>query len=271
MMDKFNDSGQMLLLAAFTIGFMVVVSTVMLNNIIYASNMASESNNDISSFEVSNIARMTDEATKAAYYNATTGSSFNHTVFSHYLENYSRETTILYAYQGVSFSFTNSTLQDAYFTKNGLSSGQENWTVIDDVNNVSNFTIEEIDTSNLGNMSEPFEVHALNQSGSSIWFMKIYDDGNDDIKANVSNQTYDINSFPIDIKNGDYQFDNNTEGETYSLKYFNSSNAIGLYSISGELTNGDTFRCERYKIINATADISTSKNKINVTFPVTVP
>jgi hypothetical protein len=259
----------MLLLAAFTIGFMVVVSTVMLNNIIYASNMASESNNDISYFEVSNIARMIDEATKAAYYNATTGSSFNHTVFSHYLENYSRETTILYAYQGVSFSFTNSTLQDAYFTKNGLSSGQENWTVIDDVNYVSNFTMEEIDTSNLGNVSEPFEVHALNQSGSSIWFMKIYDDSGV-IMANVSNQIHEIDP-PIDIKEDVYQFDNNTAGETYSLKYFNSSNVIGLYSLSGELTTGDTFRCDRYKVINATADISTSKNKINVSFPVTVP
>ncbi len=270
-MDKFNDSGQMLLLAAFTIGFMVVVSTVMLNNIIYASNMAAESNNDISYFEVSNIVRMTDEATKAAYYNATTGSSFNHTVFSHYLENYSHEVTILYAYQGVSFSFTNSTLQDAYFTKNGLSSGQEEWTVINDVNNVDNFTMEITNTSNLGNVSEPFEVHALNQSGSSIWFMKIYDDGSN-IKANVSNQTYNIDPSFIDIKgNITYQFDNNTAGETYSLKYFNSSNLIGLYSLSGELTTGDSFRCDRYKVINATTDISTSKNKINVTFPITVP
>jgi hypothetical protein len=271
MMDKSNDSGQMLLLAAFTIGFMVVVSTVMLNNIIYASNMASESNNDISYFEVSNIARMTDEATKAAYYNATTDSSFNHTVFSHYLENYSHEVTILYAYKGVSFSFTNSTLYDAYFTKNGLSSGQEEWTVIDNVNATDTFTMEIPDTSNLGNVSEPFEVHALNQSGSSIWFMKIYDDGSN-IKANVSNQTYTIDPSLIDIKgNGAYQFDNNTAGKIYSLKYLNSSNIIGLYSLSGELTTGDSFRCERYKVINATADIATSKNKINVTFPVTVP
>jgi hypothetical protein len=202
MMDKSNDSGQMLLLAAFTIGFMVVVSTVMLNNIIYASNIASESNNDISYFEVSNIARMTDEATKAAYYNATTGSSFNHTVFSRYLENYSHEVTILYAYKGVSFSFTNSTLQDAYFTKNGLSSGQENWTIIDNVNATDNFTMNLTNTSNLGNISEPFEVHALNQSGSSIWFMKIYEEENNNstIKANVPNQTYDIDPSFIDIK-----------------------------------------------------------------------
>jgi hypothetical protein len=201
MMDKSNDSGQMLLLAAFTIGFMVVVSTVMLNNIIYASNIASESNNDISYFEVSNIARMTDEATKAAYYNATTGSSFNHTVFSRYLENYSHEVTILYAYKGVSFSFTNSTLQDAYFTKNGLSSGQENWTIIDNVNATDNFTME-VNTSNLGDISEPFEVHALDQSGSSIWFMKMYEEENNNstIKANVPNQTYDIDPSFIDIK-----------------------------------------------------------------------
>ncbi|WP_132130933.1 MULTISPECIES: hypothetical protein [Methanohalophilus] len=271
MMDKSNDSGQMLLLAAFTIGFMVVVSTVMLNNIIYASNIASESNNDISYFEVSNIARMTDEATKAAYYNATTGTSFNHTVFSRYLENYSREVTILYAYQGVSFSFTNSTLQDAYFTKNGLSSGQENWTIIDNVNNTDNFTMELTDTSNLGDISEPFEVHALNQSGSSIWCMKMYEEGSN-IKVNVSNQTYEIDPFFIDLKgNESYQFDNSTAEKTYSLKYLNSSNVIGLYSLSGELATGESFRCERYKMINATVAISSSKNKINVTLPVTVP
>jgi hypothetical protein len=88
--------------------------------------------------------------------------------------------------------------------------------------------------------------------------------------ANVSNQIHEIDP-PIDIKEDVYQFDNNTAGETYSLKYFNSSNVIGLYSLSGELTTGDTFRCDRYKVINATADISTSKNKINVSFPVTVP
>ncbi|OJH49387.1 hypothetical protein SAMN06264941_1614 [Methanohalophilus portucalensis FDF-1] len=270
-MDKSNDSGQMLLLAAFTIGFMIVVSTVMLNNIIYASNMASESNNDISYFEVSNIARMTDEATKAAYYNATKGSSFNHTVFSRYLENYSREVTILYAYSGVSFSFTNSTLYDAYFTKNGLSSGKENWTIIDNVNATDNFTME-VNTSNLGNISEPFEVHALDQSGSSIWFMKIYGDGSNSIEANVSNQTYKINPPLINITgNSTYQFDSSTAGKKYSLKYLNSSNIVGLYSVSGKLSTGESFRCERYKMINATVDIATSKNKINVTFPVTVP
>ena len=46
-MKHCDESGQILLLAAFAIGFMIVISTVMLNNIIYASNMASESSNDI--------------------------------------------------------------------------------------------------------------------------------------------------------------------------------------------------------------------------------
>ena len=153
-----------------------------------------------------------------------------------------------------------------------MSSGQEEWTVIDDVNATDNFTMEITNTSYLGNESEPFEVHALNQSGSSIWFMKIYDDGNNSIMANVSNQTYNIDPPFINITgNSTYRFDNKTDGKIYSLKYFNSSNLIGLYSLSGELTTGESFRCERYMMINATAGISSSKNKINVTFPVTVP
>ncbi len=276
-MKKLDDSAQMLLLAAFAIAFMIVVLTIMLNNLIYASNIASESGDDISSFDVSNIVQLTDEATSAAYYNATTGGSFDNSVFTQYLNTYEHEIQSLYAYRGITFSFSNSTLDEAYFTQNGLSSGTSDWIVINNVEVVNNFTVEMPDTGKLQNASSPFEIHAVNQSGSSIWSMKVYDDGIN-INISVINQTNTIassnNSVYLDIINNNpvnFNFAASTASETYQIKYLNGSNAVGLYLITGSLATNDTFESERYKVINTTVNIAIGKNKVNVSVPVTVP
>ncbi|NPE28216.1 hypothetical protein HNV12_09660 [Methanococcoides sp. SA1] len=274
-MKRCDESGQILLLAAFAIGFMIVISTVMLNNIIYASNMASESSNDIDHFEISNIAQITQDASNAAYYNATTGNHFENGVYFNYLETYSQEISTLYAYRGFSFSLGNSTLNDAYFTKNGLVTGRSNWTIIDSVNQTNTFTIEMADTSKLSNSSNPFEIHAINHSGVPIWKMKLYDDGSN-INVSVNDQTHTIgtsnSSINLTIINDSvFNFATSTAGETYRIDYFNSSNAMGLYSITGTLSDGRDFVRERYKVINTTISIASSKNRINVSLPITVP
>jgi len=276
-MKHCDESGQILLLAAFAIGFMIVISTVMLNNIIYASNMASESSNDINHFEISNIAQITQDASNAAYYNATTGNQFENDVYFNYLETYSQEISTLYAYRGFPFSLGNSTLNDAYFTKNGLITGRSNWTIIENIDQTNKFTIEMGDTSKLSNSSNPFEIHAINQSGVPIWKMKLYDDGSN-INVSVDDQTHIIgtsnSSIYLNIINNtpkDFHFATSTASETYRIDYFNSSNAMGLYSITGTLSDGRDFARERYKVINTTISIASSKNSINVSLPITVP
>ncbi|MDA0525213.1 hypothetical protein [Methanococcoides alaskense] len=255
---------------------MIVISTVMLNNIIYASNMASESSNDINHFEISNIAQITQDASNAAYYNATTGNQFENDVYFNYLETYSQEISTLYAHRGFSLSLGNGTLNDAYFTKNGLITGRSNWTIIDNIDQTNKFTIEMEDTSKLSNSSDPFEIHAINQSGVPIWKMKLYDDGSN-INVSVDDQTYPIgasnNSINLSIIYNDpvFHFATSTTGETYRIDYFNSSNAMGLYSITGTLADGRDFTRERYKVINTTISIASSKNSINVSLPITVP
>ena len=275
-MKHCDESGQILLLTAFAIGFMIVISTVMLNNIIYASNTASESSNDINHFEISNIAQITQEASNAAYYNATTGNQFENDVYFNYLETYSQEISTLYAYRGFSFSFGNSTLHDAYFTKNGLITGRSNWTIIDNIDQTSTFTIEMVDTSKLSNSSNPFEINVINHSGAPIWKMKMYDDGSN-INVSVDDQTHTIeisnSSIYLNIIDNEtvFHFATSTASETYRIDYFNSSNAMGLYSITGTLSDGRDFARERYKVINTTISIASSKNRINVSLPITVP
>lgn len=274
-MRKFDDSAQLLLLAAFAIGFTLVISTIMLNNIIYASNMASESTSDISNYEISNIAQMTDEATRAAYYNTNKSD----TEIARYMDSYANEISLLYAFRGLSLSFNDSNLNDAYFTENGLYEGNSDWIVIKNVNRTDKFTIELTNTSKLGNASNAYEVRAINQSDVSIWSMKVYNDTTQ-INITVNNQTYskplstymlNITSNEVDTIYTDLKFVASTQNETYKLKFVNSSNAMGYYEISGGLADGSSFVEERYKVINATISVASSDNKINVSIPITVP
>ena len=270
-MRKLDDSAQLLLLAAFAIGFTLVISTIMLNNIIYASNMASESTSDISNYEISNIAQMTDEATRAAYYNNT-----NDAEITQYLDSYATEVSAQYAFQGLSLSFDNSNLNDAYFTENGLYDGNSDWIVIKNVNRTDKFTIELTNTSKLGDESNAYEVQIINQSDVSIWSMKVYNDStNINITVNNNTKSEALSNYMMLNITGDqpinFNFNTSTTTDPYKIKYVNSSNAMGHYSISGGLEDGSTFVEERYKVTNATISVTSSNNKINVSIPVTVP
>ncbi|WP_135604969.1 hypothetical protein [Methanococcoides sp. NM1] len=280
-MRKFDDSAQLLLLAAFAIGSTLVISTIMMSNIIYASNMASESTSDISNYEISNIAQMADEATRAAYYNATNNRTvpINESVFTQYMDSYATEASALYAFQGYSFSFDNSTLSDAYFTENGLYEGNPEWVLVKNISQTNKFMIDLTNTSKLGDAANAYEVRAINQSGTSIWFMKVYNDSSN-ITITVPGQTYSktgsniyLNITGNEINGGasDFNFSASTASDIYKLKFMNSSNAMGYYEISGGLADGNLFVEERYKVVNATINIASSNNKINVSIPITVP
>jgi hypothetical protein len=266
-MRKLDDSAQLLLLAAFAIGFTLVITTIMLNNVIYASNMASESTTDISSYDISNVVQMTDEAARAAYNNT------NETEFNQYMDSYANEVTAMYAFRGLSLSFDNSSLADPYFTENGLYEGEPDWIVVKNVNHTDDFTIQLTDTSKLGDASSAYEVQAINQSGVPIWFIKVYNDSTQ-INVTVKNQSPSELSSPYFMNitgNGFYNFATSTTGDVYKIKFVNSSNAMGYYTISVGTADDNAFVEKRSKVINATISLSSNNNKINLSIPVTVP
>ncbi|MEL4305501.1 hypothetical protein [Methanococcoides sp. LMO-2] len=273
-MRKFDDSAQLLLLAAFAIGFTLVITTIMLNNVIYASNMASESTSDISNYEISNIAKMTDEATSAAY-NDSKYETDRDAKIAAYMDSYANEISTIYAFRGLSLSFDDSNLTDAYFTENGLYSGNSDWDVVKNVNRTDIFTIELINTSKLVDESNAYEVYLVNQSNGTVWSMKVYNDSTH-INISVNNHIVDSRTpttyMMLNITGvSSFNFNKSTTNDPYMIKFVNSSNAMGYYSISGGLADGSSFVEERYKVTNATISVASSNNKINLTIPFTIP
>lgn len=283
-MKKMDDSAQLVLIAGFTIGLAIVVSTIMLNNIIFASNMASESSIDANRYYVSNIRQMSSDALSGAYGFATKNqTSFNATLFNQYMSGYNHKAASVYALSGVSFNVRNSNFYDGYFTENGLLDGDPDWIVIANVNSTDSLLIEINDTSVLGNATNAFTVQAINSSGSSLWLVKLYNDS-----GNVNISVYDQNMSAVesgtssgflnitnDLVDGDdsfdFHFNDYTVNETYKLKFLNGTNAAGYFSMSGNLTDGTSFSRVRYKMTNATVSTSSGKTRINVSIPISIP
>ncbi len=285
-MKKMDDSAQLLLIAGFTIGLAIVVSTIMLNNIIFASNMASESSIDANRYYVSNARQMSSDALSGAYGYATKNqTSFNATLFNQYMSSYNQKAASVYALSGISFNVRNSTFYDGYFTENGLLDGDSDWIVIADVNLTNQFLIEINDTSVLGNATNAFTVQAINQSNVTVWSIKLYNDSGN-VNITVYNQSMvavgeeTTNVYYLNITNNSidygsetipFNLDYYTASEPYMLKFLNGTNAAGYFSISGNLTDGTSFSRVRYKMTNATVSTSSGKTRINVSIPISIP
>ena len=284
-MKKMDDSAQLLLIAGFTIGLAIVVSTIMLNNIIFASNMASESSIDANRYHVSNVRQMSSDAFSGAYGYATKNQTpFNATLFNQYMSCYNHKAASVYALSGISFNVRNSTFYDGYFTGNGLLDGDSDWIVMADVNTTNHFLFG-IDESVLGNATNAFTVQAINVSGDSIWSVKAYNNSVN-VSITVSNQTAVVGettstlgilsmNVTNDLVDGStsfqYHFNDYTANETYKLMFLNGTNAAGYFSMSGNLTDGTSFSRIRYKMTNATVSTSSGKTRINVSIPISIP
>ncbi|TFH44434.1 MAG: hypothetical protein E4G94_03855 [ANME-2 cluster archaeon] len=279
-MRKIDDSAQLILIAGFAIGLGIVVTTIMLNNIIYASNMASESTINTNNFDISNAVQMTSEAYKGAYTEATRGQPFNGAVFNHYIINYTDKASRMYALSGVSFTLVNGTFYDAYFTENGQYDGNSDWVVMNNIS-VTDYFLMIPNSSSLGNEEDAFEVQAINQSDVSIWSLKLYNDSGN-IGFNVTNLTGSISGtagYSLNITGNlidvgtdfNFFFDTDTAGETYKLDFVDGSNAIGFFSVSGSLTDSQQFTRIRYKMTNASISMASSDSQINLSLPMCVP
>lgn len=279
-MKRLNESGQMILIAGFIIGIGIVVLTLMLNNIVYASNTASESSIETNVFDFTNVVQTTTEAYEKAYADSNGG---NNTRFNAYMANYSKKMVESYSLSGFIFSLDTDTLQeDVYFTQNGLIDGNDDWTVIEKVNYTDSFSLGSFNASTLGNESNQFRIEANNHSGN-IWSASFFNSSgsinitvsdHSSIIGNYQSNTGEINITGdlIDNIHSPFYFLNRTAGQKYSIKFINGSQAMGTFLIRGDLVNNDPFYIERVHVVNSTMKLNKNGHlEINVTIPITLP
>ncbi len=283
-MKSLDDSAQLLLIAGFAVGVGIVVITIMLNNVIYASNIASESSIDTSRYEMANVLQMTTEAYEDAYHYAITGGSFDNDAFEQYLENYTDKASQNYGVAGLSISCQTDNISTAYFTHNGLADGENDWILVKNVNITDSFAFAIPDKSLLGNESNKVMIKATSTSGTMLWSMEFYNSSGN-INITVSDQSstignYQSNSGEINITADKidgtgiapaFRFSDRTAGQDYSINIINGSYAAGTYSISGNTSTGQSFIQARYWTINPIVSISSRGITINRSIPISLP
>ncbi|WP_292468081.1 hypothetical protein [Methanolobus sp.] len=273
-----DESAQLLLIAGFAVGVGIVVLTIMLNNVIYASNIASESSIDTSRYDIANAIQMTTEAYEDAYKAATESGSINNTTFENQLQSYEIMASKNFAISGFTFNFDNNTRYEPYFTQNGLASGRDNWTIISNVNTTDMFLLE-INDNTLENSSNSLLITATNNTGL-LWSVEIYNSSGT-IQINVSNATAILNtdsfpasgisSFNITGDVSTFQFQSYTEGNNYSINVIGGSNSAGWCTFSGNLTNGEDYRFARLWVVNPTITMHSYEMEIARTLPISLP
>jgi hypothetical protein len=276
-----DDNAQLLLVAGFAVGVGIVVLTIMLNNVIYASNVASESSIDTSRYDIANAAQMTTEAYEDAYRYATINGSFNNTDFENCLESYSSLASKNFAISGFTFNFENNSLNDAYFTQNGMPNGRDNWTIIKNINTTNNLVVEIPDVSLLGNSSDSLMISVTNDSGL-LWSLEMYNSSGT-INITVSDHSSVIGNYTASSHinvTGDkidsatpanFYFNSLTDGGDYSINIQNGSSAVGYCRFAGNQTSGDPYVFARYWIANPTIEMTSSEMKIIRRMPVSLP
>lgn len=287
-MKKLDESAQLLLIAGFAVGVGIVVITIMLNNVIYASNIASESSIDTSRYDIANIIQITTEACEDAYQYALTNgshSSVDSNYFDQYMDNYSKKVSENYGVAGLTFSCQPGNLSAAYFTHSGLVNGENDWTLVENINTTESFALSIPDTSLLSSQSNAVMIKATNTSGDMLWSMEFYNSSGT-INITVSDQSSTIGTYQSGIGSGEinitgdqidsggvasFFFSDRTDGEEYSISIINGSHAVGTYSISGNLSTGQSFTQARYWVVEPTITISSREIVINRTIPISLP
>jgi len=274
-----DHDAQFMLLAGFLIALGLVITTVMLNSIIFESNMAIESVTENSKYEMVNLMQITTDEIRSAYRNATEKDrTIPNTTrnFTMQVNNFSANLPKIYSMYGggAKITYENWTNKGfANFTDNGRPDGKDNWTVVEGVkvNNVSvfNFTI------NLTGTESIFKIEARNSTGYPVWSIEF-----NRTNSNVTNATYPANytidgftsGNQVNLSESKYQFINSTSSSypSVSIHIIYGRNAFGTYKIQGEANNRN-FTRERHYVLNTSVAISTAKVKANISLPVSVP
>lgn len=269
-----DHNAQFMLLAGFLIAIGLVITTVMLNSIIFEGNMAIESVTENSKYEMVNLMQITTDEIRSAYRNSTEkdGTVQNTTInFTKQVNNFSANLPKIYSMYGggAKITYENWTNKGyANFTENGRPGGKNNWTVAEGVNvtklSVFNFTI------NL--TGSIFRIEARNSAGSPVWSIELNTTNYYNV-TNVTNSTF--NTLPSDrrfnLTSPEYYFKVSTSSSSpVSIHIIYGSNAFGTYKIQG-LANNRNFTHERHYVLNTSVAISTAKVKANISMPVSVP
>ncbi|MFU8767833.1 MAG: hypothetical protein ACNA7I_09285, partial [Candidatus Methanoperedens sp.] len=102
-----NRDAQFMLLAAFIIGIGLVVTTTMLNSIIFESNLAIDAGNDPSKNEIANLLEITRDEMRNAYRNANgTNDGLKIENFTKQMQNFSAYIPLVYARHGGGVNIT---------------------------------------------------------------------------------------------------------------------------------------------------------------------
>lgn len=242
MREPEDESAQFMLLAGFIIGIGLVVITIMLNSIVFESNMAVGAGTDSTRSEIINLMQITKDETRRAYGNATMVSTIKSTQiqnFNNQTGSFRKNLSMIYAFHGeginISWDVTDwNNTNKAFFTENGTSNGRTNWTVVENV-------IESNITINFSSPGGSFQIEIKNNSYSN-WI---------NLTANSTIR--------------------NSSASPYSIVFHNGSLNQGNYSITGKTFNGRNFTRGRDFVLHSTIVISTSRVRMNITIPVTVP
>ena len=274
-MDLIEDNdAQFMLLAGFLIAIGLVITTVMLNSIMFEGNMAIESVTENSKYEMINLMQITTDEIRSAYINATkkSGTVQNMTInFTRQVNNFSAYLPIIYSMYGggVQIRFENWTDKGyANFTDNGRPDGKDNWTVVEGVN-AGYVRIFNISINLIGPV---FKIEVRNSTGSHVWSIEF----NDTNKYNVTNITNStIGDYPyntqINLTSETYYFSSiPSSSSPVSIHIIQGNNAFGTYKIEGE-TITRNFTRERHYVLNTSIALSTAKVKANISMPVSVP
>lgn len=272
-----NRSAQFMLLAGFIIAIGLVITTVVLNSIIFEINTATGTGSDPSKNEIINLMQITKDEIRSAYRYANliggTAESMD-ADFNKQMINFNRNLSKLYALHGENANINwneNNWINGRYanFTQDGTENGATSWIVMESVKNVTIFELKNVSGSN-------FEIKVSNQTtGAFLWSLRL--DGNDNVSIKNSSsfiEYRDINFTYIDLLNtswGSHQFSTNVGSNISKITFLNGSDASGKFKIAGNTTYRRDFIRARDYLFNATVTLSTSRIHASITIPVSVP
>ncbi len=282
-----NRDAQFMLLAGFIIAIGLVITTAMLNSIIFESNMAGTAGTDLK-YDIVNMMRVTSDEMRSAYRNATYNASmpkYNMAVnFTNQMRNFTGNISKIYALhgEGVNISMDLSDWNNGLypnFTENGTVNGSANWTAIESVNKTDVFELRTVNATTLSN----FTIYVTNQTtGAFLWSMKLNvsnrtitkTSGGQNTCSLIGSSSYGyinllLGTWPSPC-DSTYNFSNNVV-KNYKIQFLNSSDASGTFNMTGNTTDGRRFIRARDYILNATLTYSTSRVRANLTIPVSVP
>lgn len=271
-----NRNAQFMLLASFIIAVGLVITTVILNSIIFEINTAVGAGCDPSKNEIVNQIQITKNEMRSAYITmnsyemplATTIAYFNGEMNT-FNGNLSKINALRGEMVNVSWDLRNwNGYSYANFTENGTYNGANNWTIIYGINASS------VDVFRFWNATifpgKSLKIEARNSTGYTLWSVEL--NSTSYVVTNTtksSNGTFNPDAGD-DFTLAKYYFNQSVSSDRVSINIINGSNAYGRFLVHGTANNRTFYRGRDY-ILNSTLTYSTNRVHANLTIPVSVP